>query len=198
MDGLHLASVEPRTGDALVLVDIQCDFLRGGPQAVPGAEGILPVLNDWIGRFTAAGLPVFAVRQWHPALHCSFAPLGGLQPPHCVAGTPGARFAPGLALPPDAFVVSRGTLRHLDAPSGFRGTDLAQRLRERGIGRLFVGGFSTEAAVHETVLDALAQGFIVVLLADAVRSLEAVPGDGAAAVSHMQRMGAHVAAGVTA
>ena len=128
-------------------------------------------------------------RDWHPLEHVSFSAQGGPWPPHCVAGTPGAAFAPGLLLPERAEVVSKAALSHADAYSGFEGTALAAGLRAR---RLFVGGLATGYCVQATVLDAVREGFDVVLLGDAIRAVEVTPGDGERAECAMQEAGASV------
>jgi nicotinamidase/pyrazinamidase len=176
-----------RRGDALIVVDVQNDFLPGGSLAVPGGDEVLPVLNRALARFEAAGLPVFATRDWHPPDHCSFRAQGGPWPRHCVQGTPGARFAPGLALPRSATVISTATSPECEAYSGFEGTDLAARLREERVERVLVGGLATEYCVLATVRDALEEGFAVALLVDAVRALDAA--DGARAIAEMLRRG---------
>jgi nicotinamidase/pyrazinamidase len=92
--------VKLRFGDALIVVDLQNDFLPGGALAVPHGEEVIAPLNHYIAAFAARGLPVFATRDWHPLNHCSFKENGGPWPVHCVQNTPGAAFAPGLNLPP--------------------------------------------------------------------------------------------------
>jgi nicotinamidase/pyrazinamidase len=179
-----------RAGDALVLVDVQNDFLPGGSLAVPGGDGVIPPLNGWIARFKAARLPIFATRDWHPPDHCSFQSQGGPWPAHCVADSEGAAFAPGLALPSDARVISKATRREADAYSGFAGTDLDDRLRRAGVNRLFVGGLATDYCVLNTVKDALGLGYRVQLLTDAIRAVDARPGDGARAMAEMLAAGA--------
>ena len=87
-------------GDALILVDVQNDFMPGGSLAVPDGDKIIPVLNRYLTLFHTHGLPIFATRDWHPPDHCSFQQQGGPCPPHCVAGTPGAAFPGSLELPP--------------------------------------------------------------------------------------------------
>jgi nicotinamidase/pyrazinamidase len=184
--------IELQTGDALILVDVQNDFLPGGALAVAGGEEIVPVLNLYIGCFTRAGLPIYATRCWHPPGHCSFTARGGPWPPHCVQDTRGAALAGGLALPADSEIVSKGTRPERDAYSGFEGTDLAARLRARGVRRVFVGGLATDYCVLNTVKDAIGQGFGTVLLDDAHRPVERNPGDGARAVEAMRAAGAGI------
>ncbi|HKB55028.1 MAG TPA: isochorismatase family protein [Ramlibacter sp.] len=179
------------TGDALLLVDVQCDFLPGGALAVAGGDQILPIVNEWIRRFTAAGLPVYATRDWHPPRHCSFAPQGPW-PVHCVGGTAGAAFAAELRLPPGAVVVDKAREPQTDAYSGFSGTGLAATLREAGVRRLFVAGLATDFCVLRTVEDALGLGFAVVLIGDGVRAANVRVGDGEAAIAQMQGLGAQV------
>jgi nicotinamidase/pyrazinamidase len=185
-------TIAPESGDALVVVDVQNDFLVGGSLAVPGGDEVIPALNTWIRRFRSAGLPVFATRDWHPADHCSFREQGGPWPPHCVAGTRGAEFSAELTLPPDVAVVSKAMAPEKEAYSDFEDTDFAVRLREIGVSRLFVGGLATDYCVRATVLDALAEGFAVVLLDDAVRAVEVQPGDGERARAEMIEAGARV------
>jgi nicotinamidase/pyrazinamidase len=186
------------TGDALLLVDVQLDFLPGGALGVRHGDAVIAPLNAAIERFRAAGLPIYASRDWHPPDHCSFVAQGGPWPVHCVAESPGAAFAPALALPPDARIVSKATEVGRDAYSAFDGTDLAERLREDGVRRLFIGGLATDYCVRWTVQDALAYGYEVVVLRDAVRAVEVRPGDGARALRAIQRRGAGVRGGIGA
>lgn len=172
------------------MVDVQNDFLPGGALPVAAGKEVIAPLNRWGARFASAGLPVHASRDWHPPGHCSFRAQGGPWPPHCVAGTPGVAFAPELALPPDAVIVSKGTSADAEAYSAFAGTPLAGLLRTQGVRRLFVGGLATDYCVLHTVQDALAQGFAVVLLAEAERPVDARPGDGEAAIQPMGARGA--------
>lgn len=180
-------------GDALVVVDVQNDFLPGGSLAVPHGDEVVPVINDYLRRFGERRLPIFATRDWHPVEHCSFQLQGGPWPPHCVADTPGAQFAADLRLPPAATVISKATRQEADAYSGFGGTDLAGRLRAAEVSRVFVGGLATDYCVLNTVKDALKEGFETVLLVDAVRAVEVQPGDGERAVAEMQAAGARLA-----
>ncbi|MGN2390132.1 isochorismatase family protein [Pelomicrobium sp. G1] len=177
-------------GDALIVVDVQNDFLPGGALAVPQGDQVIEPLNRAAVLFEAKGLPVFATRDWHPENHCSFKAQGGPWPPHCVAGTRGAEFAPGLRLPASAVVISKATTPERDAYSGFQGTELAELLRRRGVKRVVVGGLATDYCVLNTVKDALTQGFQVLLLIDAIRAVDVKPGDGEAARTEMERAGA--------
>lgn len=179
----------PKARDALVLVDVQHDFIAGS-LAVPRGAEVVPVLNRYLALFAKRQLAVVATRDWHPANHCSFRPCGGPWSPHCVAGTPGAAFAPGLALPDNTIVISKAMTRASDAYSGFQGTDLDSRLRALGIARLFIGGLATDYCVLNTVLDARRLRYDVFLLADAIRAVEAKPGAGSAAEQAMRREGA--------
>jgi len=178
-----------QASDALVLVDVQHDFVSGA-LAVPDATSALPVLNRYLREFTRRGLPVFATRDWHPTAHCSFRDRGGPWPPHCIVGTPGAAFAVGLALGPDARVVSKATTIDRDAYSGFEDTDLDLDLRRLAVHRLFVGGLATDYCVRQTVLDARRLGYEVLLLEDAIRAVNVKPGDGERAMDEMRAAGA--------
>lgn len=174
------------SSDALLIVDLQRDFLPGGALAVPDGDAVIPVLNAYLERFVAAGCPVFATRDWHPPDHCSFTEQGGSWPVHCVANTPGAAFPAELALPDDVIVISKATQPQQEAYSGFEGTELAQKLRQAGVRRLFVGGLATDYCVLNTVIDACHEGFEVLLLEDAVQAINRKPDDGDYALQKMQ------------
>ncbi len=179
-------------GDALLVVDVQRDFLPGGALGVPRGDEVIPLLNRYITAWQARGLPIVLSRDWHPPDHGSFRERGGPWPPHCVAGTPGAEFAPRLEVPASAIVVSKATDRDREAYSAFDGTDLDARLRAAGVRRLFIGGLATEYCVLWTVRDAIARGFDAVVLADACRPIDVQPGDGRRAEAEMERLGATV------
>lgn len=184
------SSITLQTGDALIIVDVQNDFLPGGNLPVPGGDQLVPVLNRYIQSFTDRNLPIYATRDWHPDDHCSFVEQGGTWPNHCVARTRGAEFASGLVLPADATVISKATSSDKDAYSGLEGTDLKQQLTAKHIRRLCVGGLATDVCVLNTVKDALAADFRVYLLRDAVRAVNAEPGDGERALKEMEHLGA--------
>jgi len=177
-------------GDALLIVDVQNDFLPGGALGVPEGDAVVAPLNARIARFTNAGLPVIATRDWHPVDHCSFQPQGGPWPSHCVAETTGAQFATALQLPPDATIVSKATRSDTDAYSGFAGTNLHAFLQAAGVRRLFVGGLATDYCVLNSVLDARRLGYDVLLLTDAMRAVNVQPDDGERAMAQMLAAGA--------
>jgi len=179
-------------GDALVVVDVQNDFLPGGALAVPGGDEVVPVLNRWIETFTDHGLPVFFTRDWHPPDHCSFVDEGGTWPPHCIAGTRGAAFADTLETPPGGRVVSKAVTPEQEAYSGFQGTTLAGELNALDVRRVFVGGLATDYCVKATVLDARREGFEVHVVEPAVRAVEVEPGDGERAIEAMRQAGARI------
>lgn len=185
---------EIKNGDALIVVDVQNDFLPGGSLAVPDGDAVVPVLNAAMAEFEQRGLPIFATRDWHPANHCSFRAQGGPWPPHCVAHSEGAVFAPALRLPAAATIVSKATTADKDAYSGFSGTDLDRLLRAAGVRRVFVGGLATDYCVLNTVRDARASGYEVVLLLDAIRAVDVNPGDGDRAIAEMKQLGAQAVA----
>jgi nicotinamidase/pyrazinamidase len=151
------------------------------------------VLNEWLEAARERSIPVFATRDWHPADHVSFAEQGGRVPWHCVQDTPGAAFHPDLRLPPDAVVVSKGTQANVDVGSAFEGSDLAPRLRDAGVRRLWVGGLALDDAVRATVLDALRRDFAVELIAGATRGrVTEHPADSAGVFEQLQQAGAFV------
>lgn len=188
----RLDSIEIGRGDALLVVDLQQDFLPGGALPVPGGDEIVPLVNDYVRHFARHRRPVYATRDWHPPHHCSFRPAGPW-PVHCVAGTSGAAFARGLVLAPGTIVVSKAQEEERDAYSGFAATSLERHLRAAGIHRLFAAGLATDYCVLHTVEDALALGFAVVLLVDAVRAVDLNAGDGAASIGRMRALGARTA-----
>jgi len=185
-----MSALSLNIGDALILVDVQNDFLPGGALAVPRGDEVVPVLNRYLALFRRRGLPVHASRDWHPTRHCSFAAQGGPWPPHCLAGTSGAAFPAALALGDAACIVSKAEREEEDAYSAFQNTGLAQSLRAQGASRLFIGGLATDYCVLNTVLDALKENFNVLLLTDAIRAVDVRPGDGEAAIATMLAHGA--------
>ena len=188
---------------ALILVDIQNDFLPGGALAVPNGDEVVPVANKVMKEIDL----VVATQDWHPANHGSFAAnhagknpgdvteLNGLRqilwPVHCVQGTRGAEFHRDLLEDPRVHVVSKG-LGDEDNYSAFDGTTLAEDLRREGVGEVWVGGLATDYCVKQTVLDALHAGFRVRALRDAMRAVNLQPGDDQRALAEMRAAGAEI------
>lgn len=176
--------------DALILVDIQNDFLPGGPLGVAGSEAIVPILSEYVRRFHERGLPIFLTRDWHPPNHCSFQQQGGPWPPHCLAGSQGALPPDHFPIPASAVVIYKGIDPDQDAYSGFQGTALHRHLHALGIHRLFIGGLATDYCVLNTVKDALLLGYTVYLLTDAIKAVDVRPDDGKRAEQAMIHLGA--------
>ena len=181
------------SSDALLITDIQKDFLPGGALPVPGGDEIIPVLNEYAKSFENAKAHVFASRDWHPPNHCSFKQQGGPWPPHCVQNTDGAKFSADLKLPEGTVVISKATDPERESYSVFDRTNFQDELRKRGVERLFVGGLATDYCVVNTVLDALSLGFKAVVLMDATLGINVNPGDVDRAVEKMLKMGAEQA-----
>lgn len=183
----------PGIGDALLIIDVQNDFLPGGSLAVSRGDEVVPVVNRCLALFVKLKLPIYASRDWHPVDHCSFRAQGGQWPPHCIAGSYGAEFAANLELPANVVIISKADTPDKDAYSAFGDTDLGLCLKAVNVRRLFVGGLATDYCVLNTVKDALALGYAVVLLADAVRAVDVSPLDGARALAEMRSLGARFA-----
>ena len=180
---------------ALIVVDVQNDFLPGGALAVPEGDQIVPVINGMMHKFDI----VVATQDWHPADHQSFAgahagrspgeliDLHGLQqvlwPDHCVQNSFGASFAAGLDIVPIHHVVRKGTDPAVDSYSAFfdnghrTSTGLEGYLRERGVHFVHICGLATDYCVKYTALDAISLGFNVFLVRDAVRGVNLQSGD---------------------
>ena len=156
---------------------------------IKDGDKVIPVLNKYIERFRKARAPILFTRDWHPPDHSSFKAQGGPWPPHCVQNSEGARFHPDLYIPPEGEVVSKADKKD-EAYSFFKGTNLAQKLKERGIRRLFVGGLATDYCVKETVSDGLKYGFEVFQLDDASKGVNVNRGDSERALQEMVAKGA--------
>ncbi len=176
--------------DALLIVDVQNDFLPGGNLAVTNGDKIIPVLNLCINKFQKCNRPIFASRDWHPENHCSFKKEGGIWPPHCIASTPGAQFASALNLPNNTFIISKATESGKDAYSAFEGTDLHKKLQDKKVQRLFVGGLATDYCVFNSVKDAITNNYRVYVLQDAIQAVNVHADDGVKAEKEMQKLGA--------
>lgn len=193
--------------DALILVDLQNDFLPGGALPVPRGDEVIAPANRLMRKFDL----VVATQDWHPANHGSFAAnhsgrkpsemidLNGLPqilwPVHCVQDTRGAEFAPGLDVSRISRIFQKGTDPAIDSYSGFfdnghrKATGLGDFLRERGVTDVYVLGLATDYCVKFTALDARRLGFRTLLVEDACRGVELRPGDITQAVAEMKAAG---------
>jgi nicotinamidase/pyrazinamidase len=182
----------------LLAVDVQNDFCPGGSLAVPQGDRVVPVLNAAMKSVAEAGGLVYASRDWHPLETEHFTSGGGRWPPHCVQGTPGAEFHPGLGFRAGVTIITKGDNPHDDGYSAFEGRDehgrsFEQVLARAGIRTLIIGGLATDYCVRASVLDARSRDFDVVVLLDAVRGIDVEEGDVARAIDVMLRAGARTA-----
>jgi nicotinamidase/pyrazinamidase len=179
---------------ALIVVDVQVDFCPGG--ALPARDGhrIVPAVNRYIAEGQRLGMPVYASRDWHPAVTTHFKAYGGEWPPHCVQNTEGARFHPDLELPPDTIVISKGEDPERAGYSAFDGRTpdgrpLLTDLRDRRIETIYVAGLTAEYCVKQTMADALKAGLRAVALTDAIAGINAQPGDADRALDEIRTAG---------
>jgi len=179
--------------DALIIADIQVDFLPGGALPVKEGDQTIPALNEYAKIFMQANAKIIASRDWHPSNHISFKAQGGQWPPHCIQDTEGAKFDPGLKIPAGTLVVSKATNPEKEAYSVFDGTDLAETLKSKGVTRVFVGGLATDYCVVNTILDARKLGLDAVVLMDATRGINVELGDVDRAIRTMMKSGAEQA-----
>lgn len=200
----------PGPTDLLLVIDVQVDFLPGGALPVPDGDAVVRPINDIQARFRHVAL----TQDWHPPGHVSFATSHpgrapfetirlaqgeqALWPDHCVQGSPGAAFAPGLDTTRAAHIVRKGLNQDVDSYSAFLEADrttrtgLAGALRERGIRRVVLCGLATDFCVLWSALDAREAGFEVLVVEDAVAGID-VPssagGSVAAAWARMEAVG---------
>jgi nicotinamidase/pyrazinamidase len=179
--------------DALLVTDVQNDFLPGGALPVSHGEEVIPVLNNYSSMFQDSGANVLASRDWHPQNHMSFKAQGGPWPPHCIQDTEGAKFHHNLKLPKDTTIISKATQSDREAYSAFDKTNLADELDKLGVKRFFIGGLATDYCIVNTVKDARKLGFETIVLMDAIRGIDVNPGDVDKAVASMVEIGAEQA-----
>ncbi len=190
--------------NALILVDIQNDFLPGGALAVPEGDKIVPVANALMAKFDI----VVATQDWHPTGHGSFASqypnrnagdvveLNALSqilwPDHCIANTSGADFAPGLDIETIDRIFHKGTDVGVDSYSGFfdnarrNATGLREYLKKRGVTEVAICGLATDYCVKFTALDAVDLGFETTFIEEASRGVELNTSDVANAIEEMK------------
>lgn len=182
---------------ALLVVDVQKDFCRGGALAVPEGDRVVPALNRHIAEARSKGWPIYASRDWHPPVTRHFRPYGGEWPPHCVQDTTGADFHDDLRLPASAIVISKGQDPDRPGYSAFdgytpSGRALLSDLQEKQIDHLYVGGLATDYCVKHSVLDALRAGLQVTVLDDAIAGVDVTAGDSTRAIAEMKEAGAQL------
>lgn len=175
---------------ALLIIDVQNDFMPGGALPVPKGDLVVPVINRLQKKFDL----VVATQDWHPKGHASFASthvgykefdvikINGLDqvlwPDHCVQGSAGAEFHAQLETSGIEGIFRKGTNLEIDSYSGFydnahlKSTGLTGYLKERGVNEVFVAGLAGEFCIYFSVMDALAEGFSVTLIEDATKPLD--------------------------
>lgn len=195
---------------ALLIIDIQKDFLPGGALAVPEGDQLIPLVNELMPEYDL----VVATQDWHPQDHGSFAEnhldaqlyeqieLKGLPqtlwPTHCVAGTKGAEFAETLDTHLIETVFQKGTDAQIDSYSGFfdnghlKATGLAEYLRNLGVTEVHLVGVATDYCVKFTALDALQEGFKTTILEDACRGVNLQEGDVERALNEVRENGGNI------
>jgi len=179
--------------DALLVIDMQIDFLPGGALAVTDGDAILPGINTLAAKFEH----VILTQDWHPRGHISFASTHGKQPftdtvqaaygtqtlwpDHCIQGSPGAQLHPDLDIPHTELILRKGFRRGIDSYSAFTENDgvtptgLAGYLRERGLERLFFTGLAYDFCVGFSALAAARLGFESLVVEDLSRAVN-LPG----------------------
>jgi nicotinamidase/pyrazinamidase len=176
--------------EALVIVDFQNDFTPGGALAVPEGDQIATRVNELAAsdRFDL----VVATRDWHPPDHGSFAEHGGTWPVHCLQDSEGAELHPALDRSRLHVVIDKGHNPATEGYSGFDETELAGLLRRHGIGKVTIVGLATDYCVKNTALDALREGFEVVVDTEGVRGVDVDEGDSERALAELHDAGATV------
>jgi nicotinamidase/pyrazinamidase len=199
--------------NALLVIDVQNDFLPGGALPVTDGDQVIPVINQIMQKHKFDR--IVATQDWHPANHASFAAshpnkipgelieLNGitqvLWPVHCVQGTPGAHFSANLRTDLFNKVFRKGTDPEIDSYSGFfdngrrRSTGLDDYLKDRHVDNVFVCGLATDYCVKFTALDSVRAGFQTTLVAGACRGVDIQAGDSAAAINEMRAAGVSIA-----
>jgi len=193
---------------ALLVIDIQNDFLPGGALEVKDGDQIISVINKIMKKFDW----IIATQDWHPADHKSFASQHKgkspgemiklkdldqvLWPDHCIQGTVGAEFSKKLDLSKIKKVFVKGTDQEIDSYSGFfdnghlKSTGLSDYLRNSLIDEVFIVGLATDYCVKFTVLDSIREGFKTYVVADATKAVNLKPDDYEAALDEMKQSGA--------
>lgn len=184
----HVDSASLKEGDALIVVDMQYDFLPGGALAVEDGDAVIPGINSLIEKFHESNLPIIQTQDWHTPDHSSFASahegkqpydtyeapgIGPvLWPDHCVQGEKGSQFHENLQTTYTEAIIRKGYRSHIDSYSGFLENDhetetgLDGYLKSRGINRIFVCGLAMDYCVYFTAADGAEKGYAVFYLTD--------------------------------
>ena len=192
---------------ALILVDLQNDFMPGGALAVPDGDAVIPVANRLAQSFDL----VVATQDWHPPGHGSFASqhpgnnpgdtveLDGLHqelwPDHCVQGTSGAELHDGLDVRRITRIFQKGTDPRIDSYSTFfdnahlKSTGLGDYLKEKEVSEVYLMGLATDYCVKFSVLDAVELGFKANVIQDGCRGIDLQAGDVSKAIDEMKTAG---------
>ncbi len=206
-NSLHLShSLDPRPTDALLVIDMQMDFLPGGSLAVADADTIIPGINELAARFDH----VILTQDWHPRRHISFATTHGKQPftdtveaaygtqtlwpEHAVQGSPGAELHPDLRIPHTELILRKGFREQIDSYSAFTENDgvthtgLAGYLRERELTRLFFVGLAYDFCLGSSAIAAARLGFEAIVVHTLSRAVN-LPGTVEATDAQFRRLG---------
>ena len=193
--------------NALLIVDIQYDFLPGGALQVNRGDEIIPIVNELQNKFEC----VVATKDWHPADHKSFAAnhngkqpgdrikLNGqdqiLWPVHCVQNSRGSEITAGIHRQRIEKIILKGTNREIDSYSGFfdnghlQATELEDYLRSRGVNAVYIVGLAADYCVKFTALDAVELGFTTHVISEATRAVNLQSGDFEKALEEMKEAG---------
>lgn len=195
---------------ALILVDLQNDFMPGGALPVPNGDKILPTINRLLNKKFDL---IIATKDWHPERHASFAAthgkavhekiiLNGLEqilwPVHCVQGSQGAEFSPGWDHSKVNRIFYKGIEKETDSYSTFfdnahrRSTGLYDFLKENKISTLYIAGLATDYCVKFSVLDSIDLGFEIFVVTDGCHAVNLEPHDEEKALRQMEVAGAHL------
>lgn len=214
-DATHLTDLAFRSADAVVVIDLQQDFLPGGALAARDGDQIIPDVNQLLTRARQQRLPVVFTQDWHPADHYSFASMHEgkqpfdpyeapglgpvLWPDHCVQGSKGGAFADDLDDLAADTIIRKGYNREIDSYSGFLENDhrtetgLDGYLKGRGVRRILVCGLAYDYCVYFTAADGADKGYEVVVLSDLTEPVGAPEGSVGRATADLQNKGVQFA-----
>jgi len=183
-----------KANSALLVVDMQNDFMPGGALGVVEGDTIIPRVNEYVRLFEEHPHPIFYTRDWHPPKTIHFIAQGGPWPPHCVQGTWGAAFHQDMHIPQEAIILSKGMDPNEDAYSGFHARDeqgryLEDLLREYSVAHVYICGLALDYCVKWSSVDAADKGFHMYPLIDASRAVNVKIHDAELAVEEIVRVG---------